>query len=237
MKPCLYENTKAHNMKKVLLLAVILFSGNAFAQRIVDREVGEFNEIKVYDLIEVNLIKGDENRILIKGKNVDDIQFVNKDGVLKLRMQLEKKFQGEDTLIEVYYTDIDIIDGNEGAKIVCNETVEKDRLTIKVQEGAQIKIGLDVDQLDVRAVTGGIIEASGLAKNQVIVINTGGIFEGRELKTAYSSVKVQAGGEATLSASEKVDINVRAGGDVVVYGNPKEVNKNTLAGGRIFIKD
>lgn len=224
-------------MKKVLLSVVILFGMNAFAQRIVDREVGDFNEIKVYDLIEVNLIKGDENRILIKGDNVDDIQFVNKDGVLKLRMQLEKKFQGEHTLIEVYYTNIDVIDGNEGAKIVCNETVVKERLTVKVQEGAQIKIGMEVDQLDLRAVTGGIIEASGLAKNQTIVLNTGGIFEGRELKTAYTSVKVTAGGEATLSASEKVDINVRAGGDVFVYGNPKEVNKNTFAGGRIHIKD
>ncbi len=224
-------------MKKVLLLAIILFGGNAFAQRIVDREVGEFNEIKVYDLIEVNLIKGDENRILIKGDHVDDIQFVNKDGVLKLRMQLEKKFQGEHTLIEVHYTDIDVIDGNEGAKIVCNETVVKERLTVKVQEGAMVKIGMEVDQLDLRAVTGGSIEASGVAKNQVIVLNTGGIFEGRELKTTYTSVKIWAGGEATLSASEKVDINVRAGGDVYVYGNPKEVNKKSLAGGRIYIKD
>ncbi|MGB5698538.1 head GIN domain-containing protein [Muriicola sp.] len=224
-------------MKKLLLFAFVLVAVNSFAQRIVDKEVGEFNEIKVFDLIEVNLIKADENRILIKGDHVDDIQFVNKDGVLKLRMQLEKKFQGEDTLIEVYYTDIDIIDGNEGAQIVCNETVAKDAITVKVQEGAQVKIGMDVRQLDARAVTGGIIEASGVAKNQVIVLNTGGIFEGRDLKTAYSSVKVSAGGEATLSASEKVDINVRAGGDVIVYGNPKEVNKNTLAGGRIFIKD
>ncbi|MGB5645936.1 MAG: head GIN domain-containing protein [Muriicola sp.] len=224
-------------MKKLLLFAFVLVAVNSFAQRIVDKEVGDFNEIKVFDLIEVNLIKADENRILIKGDHVDDIQFVNKDGVLKLRMQLEKKFQGEDTLIEVYYTDIDIIDGNEGAQIVCNETVAKDAITVKVQEGAQVKIGMDVRQLDARAVTGGIIEASGVAKNQVIVLNTGGIFEGRDLKTAYSSVKVSAGGEATLSASEKVDINVRAGGDVIVYGNPKEVNKNTLAGGRIFIKD
>jgi hypothetical protein len=224
-------------MKKLLLFALILFAGNSFAQRIVDKEVGDFNEIKVYDLIEVNLIKADENRILIKGDHVDDIQFVNKDGVLKLRMQLEKKFQGEDTLIEVYYTGIDIIDGNEGAQIVCNETVTKEAITVKVQEGAQVKIGMDVTQLDARAVTGGIIEASGVAKNQVIVLNTGGIFEGRDLKTAYSSVKVSAGGEATLSATEKVDINVRAGGDVIVYGNPKEVNKNTLAGGRILIKN
>ncbi|QBA63403.1 head GIN domain-containing protein [Muriicola soli] len=224
-------------MKKVIFLTSLLITTVSFAQRIIDREVGEFNEIKVYDLIEVNLIKSNENRILIKGEHVDDIKFVNKDGVLKLRMQLERKFQGEDTLIEVYYTDIDIIDGNEGAKIVCNETVEKDKITLKAQEGAQITVGLEVNHVDVRAVTGGIVEASGLATNQFIVITTGGIFEGRELKTSNSSVKIRAGGEASLSATEDVDINVTAGGDVYVYGNPKNVNKNTVAGGRIYIRD
>ncbi len=224
-------------MKKVLLLTVLLLGSMASAQRIVDREVGEFHEIKVYDLIEVNLIRADENRILIKGDHVDDIRFVNKDGVLKLKMQFDKKFQGEDTLIEVYYTGLETIDGNEGALIVCNETVKTDRLTLKAQEGARIKIGLDVDQVEVRSVTGGMIEASGLAKNQQIVLNTGGIFEGRELKTSKASVKISAGGEASLSASEKVDINVRAGGDVYVYGNPDEVYKKTFAGGRIYIQD
>jgi hypothetical protein len=39
-----------------------------------------------------------------------------------------------------------------------------------------------------------------------------------------------------LHASAKVDINVKAGGDVFVYGNPAEVTKNTLAGGRIYIE-
>ncbi|MBT8322792.1 MAG: DUF2807 domain-containing protein, partial [Eudoraea sp.] len=68
-------------------------------------------------------------------------------------------------------------------------------------------------------------------------INTGGIFEGKELRTEAASVKISAGGEAELFVSEKVDINVKAGGDVYVYGNPRIVNKNTFAGGRIYIQD
>lgn len=224
-------------MKKILTLFVLLISAISFGQRIVDKEVGEFREIKVFDLIEVNLIKSDENRILIKGDNVDDIQFVNKDGILKLRMQFEKKFRGEDTFIEVYYTDIEVIDGNEGAKIVCNETLTQNRIELRTQEGAQIRIGMEVENVDIRAVTGGIIEASGKATNQFIVINTGGIFEGKELRTEAASVKISAGGEAELFVSEKVDINVKAGGDVYVYGNPRIVNKNTFAGGRIYIQD
>jgi hypothetical protein len=96
---------------------------------------------------------------------------------------------------------------------------------------------MNVDHVDIRAVTGGIIEASGLAKSQAIVLNTGGIFEGRELRTSDSSVRISAGGEAELHASDKVDIKVKAGGDVYVYGNPAQVYKSTIAGGRIYIRD
>ncbi len=214
---------------------LIAFSG--FSQTMLDKEVGDFQEIKVYDLIEVNLIKSDDNRIIIKGHNVYDIKFVNKNGVLKLRMELDKKFQGEDTFVEVYYTDLRTIDGNEGARIVCNELVQKEKIEIRAQEGSHIKIGMDVKDVEIKAVTGGVIEASGLAKNQIIVIHTGGVFEGRELLTEVASVNISAGGEAELYASQKLDISVKAGGDVHVYGNPKDVNKKTLAGGRIIFKD
>lgn len=214
---------------------LIAFYG--FSQTMLDKEVGDFQEIKVYDLIEVNLIKSDDNRIVIKGHNVYDIKFVNKNGVLKLRMELDKKFQGEDTFVEVYYTDLRTIDGNEGAKIVCNELVEKEKIELRAQEGSHIKIGMDVRDVEMKAVTGGIIEASGLARNQIIVINTGGVFEGRELLTEVTNIKISAGGEAELYASQKLDVNVKAGGDVYVYGNPKDVNKTTLAGGRVIFKD
>ncbi len=224
-------------MKKLYTWGLLLLPLLTFAQRIIDTEVGEFNEIKVFDLIEVNLIQSDENRIMIKGWNVDDITWTNKKGVLKLRMQLDKKFQGEDTMIEVYYTNLDVIDGNEGAQITCNEMVQKSKIELRAQEGAKIHIGMDVDYADIRAVTGGIVEASGLAKNQTVVLNTGGIFDGRDLRTANTDIKISAGGEADVFASEVVDINVRAGGDVNVYGQPKTVYKKTFVGGRVHIVD
>ena len=224
-------------MKKLYTLGMLLLPLVMFSQRIIDTEVGEFNKIKVFDLIEVNLIQSDENKIMIKGWNVDDIKWTNKNGTLKLRMQLDKKFQGEDTMIEGYYTDLDVIDGNEGAQITCNEMVQKSKIELRAQEGATIRIGMDVDYADIRAVTGGIVKASGLAKNQTVVINTGGIFEGRELRTSTTDVKISAGGEADVFASELVDVNVRAGGDVHVYGNPQTVNKRTFVGGRVYIKN
>ena len=67
-------------MKNVLVIGFLCLSFIGFSQRIVDKAVGDFNEVKVYDLIEVNLIKSNENKVLVKGDNVDDIQIVNKNG-------------------------------------------------------------------------------------------------------------------------------------------------------------
>ncbi|MDX1314074.1 MAG: hypothetical protein R3356_01115 [Eudoraea sp.] len=64
-------------MKQILTTCLLLVAITGFSQRMIDKEVGDFNEIKVFDLIEVNLIKSDENRILIKGERVDEIKFVN----------------------------------------------------------------------------------------------------------------------------------------------------------------
>jgi hypothetical protein len=105
-----------------------------------------------------------------------------------------------------------------------------------VQEGARVKVGLSVDNLKLRAVSGGIIEASGTATFQDATVNTGGIVENRKLITDHSTVKVQAGGEVTVHATESIDVNVRAGGDVNVTGSPKKVIQKTLFGGRIVIK-
>ena len=224
-------------MKILVTLFFGIIALSAFSQDIVDKEVGEFNEIKVYDLIEVNLIQADENRIFIKGENVHDIKWSNKEGTLKLKMQLEKKFSGEKTLIEVYYRSLDVVDSNEGAKIVFNEMIKQDEIELRAQEGGRIKAGIDVDFAKIKAVTGGIVEASGLAKKQIVNLNTGGMFRGQELKTERSSVTIQAGGEAELHATAKVEIDVTAGGNVYVYGNPSEVEKKTFAGGQIYFKD
>ena len=224
-------------MKNLALLLTVLIGFTGFSQQIIDTEVGDFNEIKVYDLIEVNLIQADENKILIKGENVHDIKWVNKDGTLKLRMQLEKKFSGELTLIEVYYEKLDVVDSNEGARIVFNEMIKQDHIELRAQEGGQIRAGIDIDYGVFKAVTGGVIEASGMAKRQNITLNTGGVFRGQELITERSSVKISAGGEAELHATKKVEIDVTAGGDVYVFGNPAEVDKNTFAGGRVYFQN
>ncbi|RMA66021.1 head GIN domain-containing protein [Ulvibacter antarcticus] len=222
-------------MKSAQLLLVFFISATLFAQSTVEKNIGDFNELKVYDLIEVNFIKSDVNQVAIKGEKTESVKVINDNGTLKIRMNLDERFDGNKTFVEVYYTSIDILDANEGAKIVSNEAIEQEKIELRSQEGGRIKVGLQVNHAEIKAVSGGIIEASGMAESQNIVLNTGGIFEGRELQTQDTTVKVTAAGEAEVNASEKVTAKVTAGGDIDIYGNPKEVNKKKFAGGRIRV--
>lgn len=220
-------------MKFIYTAVFCFFTTIMIAQNPIEKSVGDFNEVKVFDLIAINLIKSDEAKVVIKGDDVEDVVVVNKNGKLKIRMNTDKIFNGDRTFVAVYYTSIDIIDGNEGAYISSNELIEQSSIELRSQEGAHLKIGLDVDKVEIRAVTGGIVETRGKAISQDITLNTGGIYEGKSFETKNTSINIKAAGEADVYASKVVDARVTAGGDINIYGNPEKVNEKRTLGGRI----
>lgn len=220
-------------MKTLYTLVALFVTTLIVAQNPIVKDVGNFNTVKVYDRIVVNLVKSDENKVIVSGADASQVIVINKDGKLKIKMEFDLIFDGNKTFVHVHYTDLKLIDGNEGAFITSNELIEQDAIEIKMQEGARIKVGLLVREATLRAVTGGIIEASGQAERQDITVNTGGIYEGRDFETEHGEVFVQAGGEVEVYTSKSIDITIRAGGDVYVYGNPPQVKRRRTFGGRI----
>jgi len=220
-------------MKRIILILTLFISVAAIAQKTVEKKVGEFTELKVYDLIEVNLIKSDENKIVVLGKNTNEVEFINKNGILKIRMELEKIFNGNNTKVNLYYTGVDVIDGNEGAYIHSEDEIQQFEIDLNAQEGAFIKVKLDVTYANIRSVTGSTVQAYGTAKHQDISIYTGGIYKGEHLTTEFTDVAIRAAGEAHINASTLVNAKVRAGGDIYIYGNPERVDESRVLGGRI----
>ena len=220
-------------MKNFTTILVLLITFSTFAQRTITKDVGDFSELKIYDLIEVNLIQSSENKVIIKGENSGSVKILNENGKLKIRMELDARFNGEDTFVEVYFTNISIIDANEGSIIVANNLIEQNKIELRSQEGAKIKVGLKVNTVTIKAISGGIVEVSGTSKNQDITINSGGIVEGKGLRTEDSTIRITAAGDAEIYVTNNVDAEVTAGGDIVIYGNPKNVKQKKLAGGDI----
>ena len=220
---------------KFILISVLALFLQAYSQdNAITIELSEFKEIKAFDGLSVNLIRGNENKVVITGANTHKVAVVNNDGVLKLRMEIDKLFSGYRTFVDLYYAQpLLVIDVNEDARISSKEPLAQEVLELKAQEGGEILAPVKVQQLLIKAVTGGVITTSGEADNQDIIINTGGVYEGKDMKTRFTTVNVNAGSRAEIYADTYVKATVKAGGEVLVYGDPDRMEEKTVFGGKI----
>lgn len=207
------------------------------SQTPVIKSLGEFSELKVYDLINVELIQSNENKIEITGEDRSNVLIVQKNDVLKIKMALNKSFNGNKTFVKLFFTKIDIIDVNEGAKVNSKSVFKQYELQIKTQEGAKASVITDTKLLSIKSVTGGIINVSGTTKSQNIKLRTGGIYEAEQLQAQNSKIKIKTGGVANINSSERVEITIVAGGDLILHREPKTLKQVNIFGGRVIYKD
>lgn len=218
-------------MKKLIIGAAILLVQMSFGQ--VTKELGDFDTVKVYDKLSVKLVQSSENKVVIKGAREAEVEAVNKNGILKLRMPFPKLLSGNDLDITLYYKHLELIDVNEGANVTSKEAIKATSFKVSAQEGATINVDLNVDKLKVSSVSGGSITLTGKAENQVASLGAGGYLLASKLNTSQTTVSVSAGGKADVNASTLVDAKVSAGGSIYIYGKPKQINQKTVFGGKI----
>ena len=235
VKWVLYNLYKEIKMKHIIIALFLCGLQTAIGQ---DNEVvimlDDFKELKGFDGLSINLIKSSENKAVITGENTNKVAIVNNDGVLKVRMQLDKFFSGYRTFVAIYYTgNLVVIDVNEDARITCEGIIEQEILELKAQEGGELVISAKVEQMLIKSVSGGVIETTGVSNVQDVQINTGGVYKGASLKTNFTTINVNAGSRAEVYAVDYVKASVKAGGEVLIYGNPKKVDEKTVFGGTI----
>ena len=213
---------------------IFLFSLLVVAQE-KEITIGEFDELKVKDGIQVTLIPSAEDKVIISGKHIEDVVVSNKGKRLKLRMKTKRILSGFNTTVELFYSGkIEKIEAREGSFVSTKEVLLQPLLELEAKEGAEIDLVLDVEKVDATAVTGGILTLKGAATNQDLIISTGATAKTKDLLTEQTSIAINAGGNAYINASKVVQAAVRAGGIVRVYGNPLQLNKTVFLGGSVI---
>lgn len=220
-------------MKNITLL--LLFSCSiVFAQETITTNLGDFNDLKVFSGLTVKLEKSDVAKIVITGSKADQVTVKNKNGLLKLSLNFADGFKYEDVSITLFYNkNIGILDANEGAYILSDDSIEQLNLELKVQEGAHIELPLNVKYLTAKTVSGGIIDIHGTTQNQTVDANTGGIYKAYDLKSTQTVATSSAGAIVHVQAKEVLDAKVNFGGTIYYKGTPEELKTKKVVGGTI----
>jgi hypothetical protein len=218
-------------MKKIIY-SLLLMSSLTYAQ--TEKNVGDFTKVTAFDKIDVNLIAASENKVVLTGAHSNEVELVNKKGELKIRMPLTKMLSGYSVSATVYYKKIEAVEANEGSRITSKDTISVLNFDVICKEGSDIKLtNLQADRLQIRVSQGSIVTIIGTVKNQDVLSNSAGKYDGQDCKTQQTAVTVNAGGIAEVNATDIVNAKTRAGGEITIYGNPKKVIEQSVVGGTI----
>ena len=218
-------------MKKSVLFLLLISISFTFSQNNDERKIGEFYKLQTYDLLKINLIKSDVNKVVVNGEHPNYVVVKNKNGNLKIRMSLEKRLGGSETKVDLYYKSIYRIEAKEGSMVFSKDTIEEPSLYIKSESGATVSAKIKTTDLNANALTGGKISLSGAANHNEIKAVTGGQVLAKNLVTETTQVLIKAGGLVNVYATSFLELDLKAGGEVNVFHKTnKIVEKITLGG-------
>lgn len=229
-------------MKKGILVLAILFVTGIQGQTKVEKGLGDFSILKVFNGIEVQLIPSEDQKIEITGKKSEMMKIKQVDTTLKFSLPFslnpdENAANGEVRVKLFYNKPITIIDANEGAIVTASEITQKD-ITVKTQERALINLVVSVDHVFVKASSGGVIKLTGTAKTQEVDADLYGEYFGFGLETSENvNARAGSGAKVEIHTSGKLNAKVTFGGSIFYKGNPKIVEEKKVVGGIIQKKD
>ena len=135
-------------MKNIIYICAILLSSVTIAQTTVTKNLGDYSELKVYNGIELELIKSAEQKLEITGEKSEMVKIKNVNNILKISLPFSLKPENNaadgQVLVKLYYNkNIAIIDANEGATVT-GKDVNQDKLEVNAQERAFINLTTEV---------------------------------------------------------------------------------------------
>lgn len=227
-------------MKHIIFFLTIIFSSSLIAQKNNRIDIGNFDKINTYAGIDLNIIKAKENKILLSPRNKDNSIFIYKvkNGVLKLKVGLDKKLRLGNIMVDLYYkNEIHGINLYQGSNAILKDTLNQTNLNVKVNEGGSFKGNISNEKINIQISSGGSVLLNGKTSVAYIRANTGGICLVEELSTKQTTIRANTGSIVYANASVLIDAKASTGAIIRVHGNPiKTISKTTLGGSIIKMK-
>ena len=198
-----------------------------------ERKIGDFQKLSVYDGINVELIKSDTNRVEINGKNTAYIVVKNKNGDLKIRLSVERRFSGNRTKVSVFYKSLYSIISHEGANVFSKDTINQADLNLKANSGSRQNMIVKLNTLQATATAGAKINIKGLAKYQELSATTGAEIMVSKVENEEANVVSTTGALIDVSTTKDLKVNSKIGGIINVHTKTDKITEKISVGGAV----
>ena len=219
-------------MKKIIYILALVVLPNLLSAQ-TERKIGDFQKLSVYDGINVELIKSDTNKVEINGKNTAYIVVKNKNGDLKIRLSVERRFSGNRTKVSVFYKSLYSIISHEGANVFSKDTINQADLNLKANSGSRQNMIVKLNTLQATATAGAKINIKGLAKYQELSATTGAEIMVSKVENVEANVVSTTGALIDVSTTKDLKVNSKIGGIINVHTKTDKITEKISVGGAV----
>ena len=219
---------------KRFILTLLIIPSLLISQEEVNRNLGEFTKLSIYDGINVELIKSDENKVEASGENTRFIVVKNKNGSLKIRLNVQKRFSGNRTMVKLYYKNIYSFIAHEGSNIFSKDTIKLADLKIKGHTGSRIDVPVKLNSISVTSTAGAKITLRGFSTYLEASSATGSEINARNMVIEDGEVSALSGSMVDVRAERSLEAIARIGGVINVHSKTERITEKVSLGGAVI---
>lgn len=227
----------------VVVATLALAAGPADAARITGsgvartetRNVGDYHAVGIGVHANVEVRQGESEGVTITGDDniVSRVETVVDRGTLKIRWVNERDsldYRRLDIVVNVRSLDAVALSGSGNIRA---DRLQSPRLRATIGGSGDIAIGaLDADNFDARINGSGTVSAAGRADALDLRVAGSGDAALARLKSRDAKITLSGSGNATVWASDALNVRIAGSGDVRYFGQPK-LNRAVAGSGRI----
>ena len=219
---------------KRLILTLLIIPSLLVSQEEINRTLGEFTKLSIYDGINVELIKSDENKVEASGENTRFVVVKNKNGNLKIRLNVQKRFSGDRTMVKLYYKNLYSFIAHEGSNLFSKDTIKQADLKIKGHTGSRIDIPVELNSISVTSTAGAKITLRGSSTYLEASSATGSEINARNMVIMDGEVSALSGSMVDVRAETSLEAIARIGGVINIHSKTERITEKVSLGGSVI---
>lgn len=199
-----------------------------------NRNLKNFNVVKVSNAIKAELVKGDENKIEITatGIDIDKVETNVSDRVLEVTLS-RGNFKNHSIRVVITYQDVQGLEASTSASIVAKDKLEGAETYLFATTNGYIEADISAEVLRVDAATNAKIVVSGDVEDLDLKIFTNAEVNGEDLQVENLTVQANTAAKANFEVSSSIIGSAATGARVTYSGNPSNVDVKSSTGGSI----
>ncbi len=224
-------------MKRLtILLFAALFSLSAIAQDKETRRLSPFKAISVSQSIEVELVKGNEEKAEITSDDVDLEDILTEVTGDKLRIYLDtrnKSWRGTIKII-LTYKELEGVSVNSSARVNSSEMINASSFYADASSSGRMSLAVNCNSLEVDVSSSGRVTLRGTARSQEVDGSSSGVYDGFDVDSESVRADVSSSGRVNVSVTKELMADVSSSGRVTYKGTPDRLIADQNSSGKVI---